>query len=133
VNLRRSELLRYVGNGVLATGVHYLVLFVGIEYIKFRSAGVANLFASTFGISASFIGNRYFVFKNTNEKVFIQAFKFIGLYTAIGFIHGFTLFIWSDLYKKDYKFGFIIAVTIQFILGYIASKKFIFNKIYETN
>lgn len=125
---RHSELLRYGVNGLLATAVHYIVLYFCIEFFQFRSAGVANLVASAFGISVSFMGNRYFVFKNTDKGFLSQAAKFAGLYAVIGFVHGSTLYVWTDIYKLNYNFGFLIAVLIQFTLGYIASKRFVFNK-----
>lgn len=124
-----SRFVRYGINGLFATAVHYLVLFVGIEVIQLSFAGVANFLASLFGISVSFIGNRYFVFKSANEGIIGQAIKFAGLYAVIAFLHGFTLYVWSDVYGLDYNYGFLIAVIIQFLLGYLAGKHIIFKSV----
>jgi putative flippase GtrA len=121
------ELMRYGVNGLVATAVHYLVLFIGIELIQFSSVGLTNLMASTVGITASFIGNRYFVFQCTGETIATQLTKFAGLYVAIAIIHGFVLFIWSDHYGLNYNYGFVIAVIIQFSLGYLGLKMLIFK------
>ena len=128
MNWQPSELVRYGVNGIVATAVHYLVLFLSMEFFQFGSAGLANLLASIFGISISFIGNRYFVFPSSGEGILVQAVKFAGLYAAIGLLHGFTLYIWTDIYSLSYHFGFLIAVMIQFSLGYLAGKNIVFKK-----
>jgi putative flippase GtrA len=128
MNRHAEEIVRYGINGVAATAVHYFVLFSGIEFFQLNSAGFANLLASIFGISVSFIGNRYFVFRSRENRICAQAIKFIGLYMIIGFLHGLTLYFWSDVYRLNYHYGFMIAVTIQFLLGYLAGKTIIFGK-----
>lgn len=129
MNRHAEEVIRYVINGVVATAVHFGVLTYNLNVLHIPFAGLANLLASIFGILVSFIGNRYFVFQETAEGFLIQAIKFVALYAAIGFVHGLTLYIWTDLYKLSYQLGFLIAVMIQFTLGYIAGKKIIFKKI----
>ena len=89
---------------------------------------MANLLASLFGISASFLGNRHYVFRSTREDLLFQATKFIALYTAIALLHGTTLYIWTDLYNLNYNLGFLIAVLIQFSLGYLGGKTLVFSE-----
>jgi putative flippase GtrA len=124
--LPKPRLRRYIVNGVAATAIHYSILLFCIETLHLQSAGAANLIASIFGISASFLGNRYFVFQSRRASIFLQATKFIGIYIAIAALHGTTLYLWTDVYHLNYNLGFIIAVIIQFILGYIAGKDFVF-------
>jgi putative flippase GtrA len=128
MKLKVNEVFRYVLNGMAATAFHYLALYSCIEILNFKSIGLANFYASLVGISSSFMGNRYFVFEPTNEKTVSQFFKFISSYSLVALIHGVFLYIWSDILLKNYNYGFAIAVAIQFLLGYYASKRFIFKQ-----
>ena len=112
-----NEILKYIVNGLVATLLHYIILSTNLNILNFKSAGLANLIAALFGITASFIGSRYYVFKKIQENIFMQASKFCLLYSLIAIIHGLILFIWSDIYDFDYRIGFIIAIMIQFILS----------------
>ena len=125
--IRNTEVFRYIANGVVATVVHYAVLTFNINVVSIESAGIANFIASVFGISVSFIGNRYIVFKKIEETLISQASKFAALYIIIAVIHGLVLYVWSDVYKLNYNYGFVIAVTIQFVLGYLGKKFSIWN------
>jgi putative flippase GtrA len=128
MKLKIKEVLRYVLNGAVATGFHYLVLYSCIEIFNFSSIGFANFCASLVGISFSFVGNRYFVFRKYNQRIVPQFIKFISLYSLVAFLHGAFLYIWSDVLLNNYNYGFAIAVAIQFLLGYYSSKYFVFKK-----
>ncbi|MFT6957323.1 MAG: putative flippase GtrA [Halieaceae bacterium] len=123
-----AEISRYVLNGVLATVVHFSVLYFNIEVLGFESAGMSNLVAAFFGISASYLGNRYFVFKQTDVSVAHQAGLFAVLYSLIALGHGLILFAWSDIYLLDYRIGFIIATGVQFLLSYTGNKFLVFRQ-----
>lgn len=122
-----AQFVRFLINGVLATAVHYLALRLGVEVLKLGSAGLANLLAAPLGIATSFLGNRYFVFQRQGGDLLQQALRFIGLYSAIALLHGSLLYVWSDLLKFNYHIGFLIAVAIQVVLGYLAGKHLVFK------
>jgi putative flippase GtrA len=126
-----GEVLRYTTNGLVATGVHYLVLYICVELLNFSFKGLANLLASVFGILFSFVGNKYYVFRSSVGILRDQLAKFFFFYTIVAFIHGAFLYFWSDVLNKSYNYGFIIAVLIQFALGYLSSKIFIFNETFQ--
>lgn len=121
------ELLRYVINGLVATLVHFGVLSFNLNVLHFSSAGFANLLAAVFGITASFLGSRYFVFPHTGERILVQVIKFGGLYAAIALLHGLILFIWTDRYGFDYRLGFLIATGFQVSLSYVGNKFLVFK------
>lgn len=122
-----AEVSRYVINGLVATAVHYGVLTVNLELLQFKSAGLANFVAATFGIATSFLGSRYYVFNRTTESILQQALKFSGLYGAIAALHGLLLFAWTDWHGLDYRFGFLFATGIQVSLSYIGNKFLVFK------
>ena len=127
MNHRIFELFKYGTNGLVATAVHYGVFTFNLKVIGISSAGLANLIAACFGICASFLGNRYFVFKKKDSEMLSLALKFIGLYGVIALLHGFILLVWSDFFSLDYRIGFLIATFFQFVLSYIGNKKMVFK------
>lgn len=119
---------RYIVNGLAATAVHYTMLVFNMEVLAMPSAGVANAIATLFGIATSFLGNRIFVFQETEAQIGAQAMRFVALYSVIALIHGFVVFLWSDIAGYAYSTGFVLATVIQFILSYIGNKFVVFRK-----
>lgn len=128
MKLQASEIIRYAINGIVATAVHYGVLTVNILFWDFKSAGIANLVAAIFAIVVSFLGSRYFVYKQTKESIFHQAIKFSGLYGAIAIFHGVFLWIWTDWQDFGYQTGFLIATCMQISMSYFGNKLLVFKK-----
>ncbi len=121
------EFARYVINGLAATAVHYGVLTFNLKVLDLPSAGLANFFAAIVGIAASFLGSRYFVFRQTEVAIYLQAVKFSGLYGLIAVLHGFILFFWSDWLGLNYTIGFLIATVVQVLFSYLGNKRLVFN------
>ncbi len=123
------EIVRSVLNGLVATGVHYCVLAFNLHVLGFPSAGLANLVAAMFGIAASFLGNRYFVFLHGQCDTWRgQAARFVVLYGAIALLHGAVMACWADWLKQDYRIGFLMATVMQFVLSYIGNKLLVFRQ-----
>lgn len=91
------EICRFLVNGLAAALVHYAVLTFNLEVLSISSAGLANFVAAWFGIAASFIGNRIFVFPRTAAPWRGQALRFLALYFPIAILHGLLLFFWTDV------------------------------------
>jgi putative flippase GtrA len=127
MNRHAREVGRYVINGIVATAVHYGILTVNIEFVGITSAGLASFIAAIFGITTSFLGSRYYVFRNTSENIFSQAAKFSGLYGTIAILHGLVLLIWTDFYAFNYRTGFLIATGLQVSLSYLVNKFLVFK------
>ena len=124
----RGRVLRYLVNGIVATAVHFAVLSFSLNVLGIRSAGLANLVAAVFGVTASFLGNRYYVFRKRDEPIFVQAAKFGALYVSTVCLHGLVLFGWSDIWRLDYRTGFLVATALQVLLTYWGSKLLVFNR-----
>jgi putative flippase GtrA len=123
----RHEPVRYIINGLIATAVNYLVLNFNLLVIGIKSAGIANFIAAIFGITASFLGNRYFVYKEHNNSVQSQLVRFLLLYGFLALTAGFVMYIWSDLYGFSYQTGFLIATFIQVLFSYFGNKVLVFK------
>jgi putative flippase GtrA len=69
---------------------------------------------------------RHFVFRSITQSILQQAIWFLPLYAGLAIMHGVLLFAWTDLFSFDYRLGFLIAVGLQVIIGYIANKRLVF-------
>lgn len=123
---RFYEIIRYIINGLIATGVHYSVFMFNLNYLALSSAGLANFLASFFGISASFFGSRYFVFQNQRASFLSQFIKFSALYAAIAILSGLILFVWSDILNLNKSTGFLVGVALQVVLSYLGGRRLVF-------
>ncbi len=122
-----TEIVRFGLNGFVATAVHFGVLTYNFEVLALPSAGLSNFLAAIFGITVSFIGSRYFVFRKTDEAILKQAMRFSGLYGAIAMMHGVFLLIWTDWMVLDYRIGFLLATGVQVVLSYTGNKWLVFK------
>ena len=122
-----QEVVRYVINGVVATLLHYTVLTINLRLLEIPSAGAANLIAAVFGISASYLGSRYYVFRQQHRAMFVQASRFLLLYGVIACLHGLVLLVWSDWYGFSYHSGFLLATALQVSLSYVGNKFLVFT------
>lgn len=123
---RAAEVARYVVNGLVATLVHYGVLTLNLRVLGIPSAGLSNLIAACFGITASFLGSRYFVFRARSGSAFRQLRRFVLLYAATAVMHGLILFLWSDLGELDTNLGFLLATAFQMAVTYFGNKRLVF-------
>ncbi|KRG43609.1 polysaccharide biosynthesis protein GtrA [Stenotrophomonas panacihumi] len=122
-----GQFVRYVINGLAATAIHFLVLKFNLEVVGMASAGVANGVAAIFGITASFIGSRYFVFRGTSGPLLRQGMLFLLLYACIAALHALVMHIWADRLGYDYRIGFVLATFMQMAFSFVANKFMVFK------
>ncbi len=122
-----KEIIRYIINGIVATAVHFSVLTFNMEVMQMSSAGIANFIAAIFGITVSFLGSRYYVYREHTGTFISHAMKFTVLYASIAILHGFILYIWTDLYGLNWRIGFLVATAVQVTLSYIGNKIWVFT------
>ena len=123
----QAQAARYVINGIIATAVHYAVLRFNLGVLHLPSAGLANLIAAGFGISASFLGSRYFVFRAHGGSILHQLAKFGVLYACIALLHGGVLWLWTDVNHFDFRIGFLLATALQVALSFWGNKTLVFR------
>lgn len=122
-----GQFARYVVNGLVATAVHFSVLSFNMQVLQLSSAGASNGIAAIFGIAASFIGSRYFVFRGTSGSIAKQGVLFIALYAGIALLHALVLYAWTDRLGLDYRIGFILATGMQMVISFFANKFLVFK------
>ena len=122
-----GQVVRYLINGVVATVVHYGVLQFNIEVLNIQLASMANAIAAVFGITVSFIGSRYFVFRGQQSSVVKQGAHFIMVYVLIALLHATVMYVWADHLGMDYRIGFLLATGMQMVLSFLANKFLVFK------
>ena len=128
VNFFKHQKIRYLFNGILSTLVHYVCLFFCLEILNIYYAGIANFMSSILGITFSFLGNRYFVFKSYKSSIIKQLKSFLPLYYFLSIMQGFILYFWTDINNYNYNVGFCFCILIQIVLGYFGGKYFVFKE-----
>lgn len=123
----RHQVIRYALVGLLATAMHYVALSFAMEVLDFASAGAANALAAVVGIFFSFLGNRSFVFNSRRQGIGLQGLKFGTLYALIAVVHGAILYVWTDRMGFDYRIGFLLATSVQFVLSFLGNKTIVFR------
>ncbi len=121
------EFIRFLINGLTATAIHFAVLNVNMTLLAFPSAGLANFVAALFGVSASFLGNYFYVFPGRHGQIGGRLIRFLLLYGIIAMFHGAALWLWSDRAGLDFRAGFVIATGIQVGLTYLGNKHLVFR------
>jgi putative flippase GtrA len=124
----RGEVVRYLVNGVAATIIHFGCLSILIYSGLLSSAGLANLFAAIAGITASFLGSRYFVFRGHSAGFAAQLWRFVAFYGLFAVIHAGVLFVWTDVMHLDFRIGFLLATGLQMLMSFSANKLLVFSK-----
>lgn len=125
---RISEAGRYLVNGLVGTAVHFGVLTFAIEVAHVPLAAVANFIAAIFGITVSFLGSRYFVFRSHTETIAAQALRFAGLYTVIALLHAGVLLVLTDWMGIDFRLGFLVATAMQVSISYFGNRHLVFAR-----
>jgi len=120
--------LRYVVNGVVATVVHYACLSLLVHFVQLPSVGLANFCAAIVGITASFFGSRYFVFRGHTASFGSQFWRFVALYALFALVHGGVLFVWTDLMRLEFRIGFVLATALQMLMSFSANKLLVFAR-----
>ncbi len=125
---RVAEVARYVANGLFATAVHFSVLTIALEVAHVPLAAAANAIAAVFGITASFLGSRYFVFRSHTETMLTQAMRFAGVYATIAVLHAGVLLVLTDWLKIDFRIGFVVATCLQMTISYLGNRRLVFAR-----
>ena len=93
-----------------------------------KSVAASSIIACLLGIFASFLGNKYIVFRSISGNFSEQLFHFFLLYAFVAIFHGLFIFAWADLKGYNYRIGFVIATGLQFLITYNYNKGVIFKK-----
>lgn len=122
-----AEAARYVVNGLMATFVNWAVMRLCLDVWHLPWASLAYWIGAVFGITTSFIGSRYFVFRKHDRPMMRQAIKFVGVYVVIALLASGVIHVWSDWLRLDSNLGFILATGVQVALSYFCNKKLVFT------
>jgi len=118
--------LRFLGNGVIATLVHFTALRFLLEQHLTRSAAIATGIASVLGILTSYLGNRWFVFRS-GQRISQTLPAFLFIYGAVAAAHMGVLAVWTDRMGLPYAQGFVIATALSLVVTFLGNKLLVFR------
>ena len=124
--------LKFIVNGLLATFVHYISMLLISNYL-IGIYSIAYGIASIFGISTSFLGNKFFVFTTSNQDyssknvTLKQLRSFLLLYGLILLLCSLLMGVLSDLLHINYNVSFMIALCVQTLLSFFGNKRYVFK------
>ena len=124
--------LKFIINGLFATFIHYVTMLLISNYV-IAIYSIAYFIASFFGILTSFLGNKFFVFTNSNQNssqnnnAFKQFKIFLLLYGLIMLICSILMGVLSDLLHINYNLSFIISLGVQTLLSFFGNKNYVFK------
>ena len=116
----------FVLNGLFATGVQYGSLVTLVEFVHLPSVGIANGVASLFGIGASYLGNRFMVFRSPMATSKTLP-RFVLLYGIIALLNALAMWLWSDIAGLPYTPGFLLATAVATMVSYLGNRYFVFS------
>lgn len=120
------EIVRYGFWGIITVLVNFLsyvvLIKIGVSYI------IANVISIIVSKTFAYISNKYFVFKNAENKISLKEIvKFIFARGTSGVVDFFGLIILVSYIKMDEIYGKVIIVIITTIINYILGKYFVFK------
>ncbi len=119
--------LGYAFVGGLSNSVEIGLLFLLVEIF-----GVYYLIASTsvfiFGSILTFIGRKFFVFKDKNLKNILRQFaKYVFMFVIGIVLNFFIMRFFVEGLKIHYVFAYIISILITGIIGFLWNKEITFK------
>ena len=61
------------------------------------------------------------------EPLLKQIYRFVFIYAVIALGHGLIMYIWTDLYRLNYIFGFMLATVFQVTSSFLGNKFMVFK------
>lgn len=117
-------LIRYLGVGFIATGIHY-AMFLVLVATEFADPLLASICGGMVGAIASFIGNRTLCFVADGSRKF-QPIRFVLVALATNFGNGVGMWF---LIKSNLSplISQVLVTSILTALGFIAHRFWTFN------
>ena len=122
-----KEVFRYILGGLTTMLVCFLAAYFLIKKFEVNYL-IANNVATLLAWSYSYIINKYFVFKNTEQKHVIQGSSFIITQIIFLIMANIIIFILIDLLKIPFPVAFIILAAIMAAINFTTMKLLIFRK-----
>ncbi|MHA6164092.1 GtrA family protein [Pseudomonas sichuanensis] len=117
-------LARYLGVGLIATGVHYLI-FLALLMTGFAAPLLASICGGMAGAVASYIGNKSYCFVADGSKEF-RPFRFALVALATNFGNGVGMWFLIKLNMSPFISQIVMTVAIT-VLGFIAHRFWTFS------
>ena len=126
-SILRGEVGRYVVNGAAATVIDFSTLHLASAALGEGMTWLAGGIGAAVGITASFLGSRYYVFPHRRGDWRVEVARFLPLYGMLALVRMALFYVWSDVYGLDQNIGFIIATGVQVVATFFGNKYLVFR------
>ncbi len=118
--------VRFIINGGVATGVHFIGLWLLAEPLGLRPIGLANFIAAAAGVASSYVGNHWLVFRSTRRHQQTLS-RFLLVYGTMTALHGLLMYAWADVFTLPTTLGFVLITGLTAVLNYAAGRWWVFD------
>ncbi|MBX2855056.1 MAG: GtrA family protein [Rhodobacteraceae bacterium] len=126
-SILRGEVGRYVVNGAAATLIDFTALQIASSLLGEGMTWLAGGVGAAVGITASFLGSRYYVFPHRRGNWRTEVARFLPLYGVLALVRMALFYVWSDVYGLDQNIGFVIATGVQVVATFFGNKYLVFR------
>ena len=130
-------LFRYLITGAVTTfiglTVFYFILLFFLNEKNILQLQIANIISWISAVLFSFFTNKKYVFKNHNERVFVQFIKFLGLRIGTLIFENILLYIFTNKMGYSARILKLYLVIITTLLNYFLCKLFVFYEVKKKN
>ena len=119
------QLFRFGVIGLLAAVVHFSVVVLLVQMTKMQPL-LANIFAFLIAFQVSYIGHRYWTFRDTVTK-HRTAFSKLFLVNGLGFLANEGLFYIFLMLGIPYQIALIFVLLIIPIVTFVVNKFWVFG------
>ena len=127
--LKNIRIIKYVFAGSLATASNLLILFISVHYLKLWYL-ISSIIAFCFGVSISYILQKFFTFKNYElENIHKQFLNFFIFALIMLVFNTLLMYVFVDIIKIWYLLAQAVSSILIAFINYTYFNKVIFKKI----
>ncbi|MEK7459872.1 MAG: GtrA family protein [Patescibacteria group bacterium] len=126
---KNIQIIKYIFSGGLVTASNLLILFISVHYLKLWYL-ISSVIAFCFGVSISYILQKFFTFKNYElENIHKQFLNFFIFALIMLVFNTLLMYVFVDIIKIWYLLAQAVSSILIAFINYTYFNKVIFKKI----
>ena len=126
---KNIQIIKYIFSGGLVTASNLLILFISVHYLKLWYL-ISSVIAFCFGVSISYILQKFFTFKNYElENIHKQFLNFFIFAIIMLVFNTLLMYVFVDIIKIWYLLAQAVSSILIAFINYTYFNKVIFKKI----
>ena len=130
---KNIQIIKYIFSGGLVTASNLLILFISVHYLKLWYL-ISSVIAFCFGVSISYILQKFFTFKNYElENIHKQFLNFFIFALIMLVFNTLLMYVFVDIIKIWYLLAQAVSSILIAFINYTYFNKVIFKKIKQSD